>query len=331
MTVVPGQATDSVPDWQATARDILRSIGADTSDLVQCPSRTNSVWATETLVVRISLRPDDSDLIDEAGLVPRLPPGVAAPVPVTSGRLLGHAWSVWRRQPGQNLGELWDQLSLSQQVSAVQDICALLGVLGQTDPSQFSDRANRYPFSYRALDPSYAAQLLEEVRSTGALTAAQAAALASLLHRMHDALPAVPARLAHGDVHFHNFLFHGGRVTTWLDWEATCLGPADLDVDLLLRSLCHPKLAQPQRGPDMMDSPTPEVIRTLGTAAAGPFAALRSLPGLAERLAGYDAAWLSERVVRRARYAPALLPVTIAAVDRLLGGDTLAQRTGWID
>jgi aminoglycoside phosphotransferase (APT) family kinase protein len=80
--------------------------------------------------------------------------------------------------------------------------------------------------------------------------------------------PAVPA-LVHGDYHFGNLLFAGGRVAAVLDWEIAELGPPEVDVACLCVTALRRALPGVNPGGEVAVT-VEDVLRTAGTGYRDP-------------------------------------------------------------
>jgi aminoglycoside phosphotransferase (APT) family kinase protein len=115
----------------------------------------------------------------------------------------------------------------------------------------------------------------------------------------------------HTDLHFRNALVDNGRVSGLIDFEGFRLAPADVELDMLLRSIRW-TLASPRAG-SMDHEMVPRWF-------SEEYPALFAHPRLIERLEVYEALWHLVQLHHWTSSAawtrdPAL------ALDRLLSGD----------
>lgn len=228
------------------ARTVLRNAGLDPAvSIERASSVTNEVWLTPTHVVRVN-RTHDSRLAREALLADVLPRSVGYPRIVAHGHRQGEDWIVSERMPGTPLAHHWPDLSTEERHSAVDQLARRLVALHAT-PAPLD------------LPPIEGAPQLLEVGSedpTGPVVAALERAgrlehvdplllheAAELVERAAPALlPFMATTLVHGDLTFENVLWHEGQVTALLDLEWARPGPADLDLDIVLRCCAYPQL-----------------------------------------------------------------------------------------
>lgn len=192
---------------------------------------SNHVWFAGDIVIRMATAPGHSDLCAEADLVTALPAAVGYPAVVGSGVEDGHDWMATERIAGENLGRVWPDLTIPERLRAIEDLYARLEHVHRTDPGRI-DPARSTPFY--ALDPAAASRDLDGLHDI--LEDSTMRILQEILDNAFEAIPLVPRALVHTDTGPGNTVWDGRRAVP-VDFEFACLGPADLDVESLARSL----------------------------------------------------------------------------------------------
>ena len=231
---------------EARARRALAEAGLDYSmPLERASSVTNEVWISDAYVIRVNRRPNQR-LRREAFLGPLLPPEVHYPEIVAYGGELGADWLIVRRRPGQVLSRQWPSMSTGERRSAIRQFAVLLRNLhGVRCPEDLPEidaapqlLANR---EYGAVAPLLAA--LDGLETMPHVDPRLVVSLREIVEDTHGVLePFDTSHIVHGDLHFENVLWDGRAITALLDFEWARGGPADLDLDVLLRFCAFPYL-----------------------------------------------------------------------------------------
>ncbi|MFP3905838.1 MAG: phosphotransferase family protein [Acidimicrobiales bacterium] len=231
----------------ARARRALQAAFLDIDmPLQRASSVTNEVWIADEYVIRVNRRLDPR-LRREAALAPHLPPEVQYPEIVAYGGKPGSDWLILKRVPGDVLSRCWPAMSPPERREAIHQLAAALRALhGTVTPTDLPDIDSTVPqlLSDRTFSPVM--PLLVAVDRLRELPFIEP----DLLDRT-DALVTTIAKsltpfdantLVHGDLTFENILWDGRRITAMLDFEWARSGPADLDLDVLLRFCALPHL-----------------------------------------------------------------------------------------
>jgi len=231
---------------EARARRALAEAGLDYSiPLERASSVTNEVWLSDQLVIRVNRRPNQR-LRREAYLGPRLPPEVHYPDIVAYGGELGADWLIGRRSPGEVLSRRWPTMSTGERRSAVHQFAQLLRNLHRVRCPDELPEIDAAPQLLANREYGTAEPLLLALQGIGDLPHVDARLVASLQETVeasrHVLEPFDTSHLVHGDLHFENVLWDGRAITALLDFEWARGGPADLDLDVLLRFCAYPYL-----------------------------------------------------------------------------------------
>lgn len=231
---------------EVRARSALQSAGLDPAvPLQRVSSVTNEVWLSPDHAVRVNRGRGDR-LAREAKLAATLPVEVGYPRVLAHGRGSGQDWLVMERVPGEPLAHLWPEMAPVVRRHAVRQIASRLAALHRTEAPEDLPAVDDPP---QLLQPSATDPVAPVL---GALH--QAARLPNVDPILiHDAgelvktaaeslLPVDATTLVHGDVTFENVLWANGEVTALLDVEWARPGPADLDLDVILRCCAYPHL-----------------------------------------------------------------------------------------
>jgi hygromycin-B 7''-O-kinase len=230
------------------ARMVMNQLGWGTAaPLERAPSAANEVWLFDDRVLRISATPGTERLGYEVAVARALPAKVPYPRILDYGRTDATEWLVTERVPGQTLSRSWLGMSEAERRYAVRALGDVLKAIHRTPAPTTGvtppflrgsplDLPHQLPVD-RLLRLIQHARTLRYV-DTGVLDDAR-----TLVERAADALDPEPhPYLVHGDLHLENVLWDGSRVTAVLDFEFARPGPADLDLDILLRFCADPGL-----------------------------------------------------------------------------------------
>jgi aminoglycoside phosphotransferase (APT) family kinase protein len=233
------------------ARQVLHRAGVGSAgDLQRAPSLLNEVWYLGDYVMRISADPERGRLAYEAALAPFLPPEIGYPEVITGGRDSVGEWLILKRLNGSALSRSWPDMRESARRHAVSQLAVALKALHSTPAPVTAEGPLLPPFwgtdtldcphqlpVERLVELCERAEALPNVdRSVLQLAALTAMENANVLDP--DPYPT----LVHGDLHFENVLWDGHDVGAVLDFEFARPGPADLDLDVILRFCADPGL-----------------------------------------------------------------------------------------
>ncbi|MEO7429607.1 MAG: phosphotransferase [Acidimicrobiales bacterium] len=228
------------------ARTALRGAGLDPSaPLERASSVTNEVWLTPTHVVRVN-RSHDNRLAREAMLADVLPSVVGYPHIVARGGSHGEDWLIAERVPGTPLAHHWPDLRPVERRRAVQQLALRLAAIHATESPADLPPVSGTPqlLEVGAVDPTL--PVIEALGRAARLDHVDVLLIreaSELVARLESALqPFTATTLVHGDVTFENVLWHAGDITALLDVEWARSGPADLDLDIVLRCCAYPQL-----------------------------------------------------------------------------------------
>lgn len=231
---------------RARAVRALTDVGLPTDGLVRADSVTNEVWLTEHYVVRVN-RDASPRLYREAVLSQVLPPEVGYPPIVQHGGDIGSDWLVLERIPGVPLSRAWPTMSVAERRRAVSQLAQRLRAIHST----VCPRLEGLGAVPQLLDPAPTGaqaviRLLESIDQAARLPNVDPAIMgeaADMVTRLCSALdPFDSHTIVHGDLTFENVMWDGHDVAAMLDFEFARPGPADLDLDVLLRFVCLPQL-----------------------------------------------------------------------------------------
>lgn len=231
----------------ARARRALQSAFLDIDmPLERASSVTNEVWISDEYVIRVNRRLDPR-LRREAALAPHLPPEVRYPEIVAYGGKPGSDWLILKRVPGKVLARCWPDMTNHERREAIHQLAGALRALHCTQtPADLPDIDSTAPqlLSNRTFSPVM--PLLVAIDRLRELPNMQADLLdrteALVVDTSKSLTPFNSTRLVHGDLTFENILWDGKKITALLDFEWARSGPADLDLDVLLRFCALPHL-----------------------------------------------------------------------------------------
>lgn len=229
----------SMETIESIAASIFARYGVDFATARRAGGWTNAVWLTEELVLRLSTRGENEDLLREARLADFFPPNVGYPTIVEKGKTDGLVWSLAARLPGISLGEAWDDLSWEERTTALQDLWERAQGVHSVPVSELPEFVPRRAW-FNSTDPDEAEASLIRLTETGLFSSSESQALRNALDRFWCALLTAPCVLCHGDLTLDNAVWHEGRVISLLDFEFAVRAPIQLDLNHLVKSAFHP-------------------------------------------------------------------------------------------
>jgi aminoglycoside phosphotransferase len=193
---------------------------------------SNDVWTADDIVLRVAKTPGSSDLLAEADIAAGLEPAVGYPAVLGCGRHDRHEWMAMRRLPGRNLAAVWPTISPDERARAVSDLWTRLSAVHRTD-TRCVRPLPLTPF-YR-LDHDAA---VGDLDGLDVLDDGTHRTLRDVLRVGFDAMAGEPIVLNHTDAGPGNAVWDGKHAIP-IDFEFASLGPADLDIENVARSLTH--------------------------------------------------------------------------------------------
>lgn len=266
---------------------VARTVGFSSVDeAVRLASDSNDAWRIGDSVLRICWRGDAQRLHREALLLERLPPSVPHPELLGVGDVDGLSWTVTRWvADAPNLADVWYSMPERDRDGAVAQLAAAMETLHAWEPDDLvrASLAERAPAAtitdvlgadLNPLPVDRALQLIEPARQVRFGDSDVIEELASRLESLRhvDDLDSGGGVVVHGDLHLNNVMWSGGRIAAIVDFEWARLGPADLELQPLLR----PEPGHP-----------PEIVGQI----ARYYSALVSDPDTVDRLWLYDLAF----------------------------------------
>ncbi|MEO6987204.1 MAG: aminoglycoside phosphotransferase family protein [Aquihabitans sp.] len=231
---------------RARAMSALAQVGLSAEGLERADSVTNEVWLTPEYAVRVN-RDASLRLYRESVLSMALPASVGYPAMVQHGGEVGSDWLILERVPGKPLSRWWPTMTEDDRRSAVRQLAERLRTIhsipcprldGLVDVPQLLDRA---PTGQQAVG-----RLLNALRRLEKSPFVDAGVLRDTAHHIRDHAGALDpfdaTTIVHGDLTFENVLWDGEKITAMIDFEFARPGPADLDLDVLLRFCALPQL-----------------------------------------------------------------------------------------
>jgi len=191
---------------------------------------SNDVWTAGEIVLRVARKPGSSDLLAEAETADRLDPAVGYPAVLGRGRHDGHEWMAMQRLPGHNLAAVWPTMSWNERRRAIMDLWTRLTSVHSTDTRGLQPLA---PTPFYCLDHVAAVRDLHDLN---VLDESTYRTLQRVLRDGFDTIADQPTVLNHTDAGPGNAVWDGEHAIP-IDFEFASLGPADLDIENLARSL----------------------------------------------------------------------------------------------
>jgi aminoglycoside phosphotransferase (APT) family kinase protein len=236
------------PAARLRATAALAEAGLPGLALERVASNANEVWFAGPYVLRVCPVPDGWQLSNEARIATHLPDAVPHPRIVAGGRTSYGEWLLLERLEGEVLSRAWPAMREGARVEAVRQLGEALRALHATPLDGIEDLFGDEDTLEcpHQLPPSRVLQLLRRADTITSVDRRLLDAAREIVFRHRDSLDEdEPEVLVHGDLHFENVLWDGERVTALLDLEWSRPGPADLDLDILLRYCADPTDSRP--------------------------------------------------------------------------------------
>ncbi|HSL57996.1 MAG TPA: aminoglycoside phosphotransferase family protein [Acidimicrobiales bacterium] len=278
----------------ARARRALQTARLDVDMVLErASSVTNDVFLSDEYVIRVNRRLDPR-LAREAALAPHLPPEVRCPPIVAyGGGPHGADWLIVERVPGIVLARAWPTMTDDQRREAIRQQAGILRALHTTPvPDDLIEIEATVPqlLSSRTFYPVMPLLVaLDRLRLEAHVDHDLVDRVEQIVVETADSLvPFDSATLIHGDLTFENVMWDGEQITALLDFEWARPGPADLDLDVLLRFCAHPYL---HVAPDYEHLARPETYESVPWWLAEDYPALFQFPRQLERMRLYSIAF----------------------------------------
>jgi hygromycin-B 7''-O-kinase len=178
-----------------------------------------------------------------------LPPALGYPHLIAYGGDLSSDWLVIERLPGRPLSRCWPTMSQHDRRTAVEQFGERLRLLHTTPAPDLPPlRDQPHLLEPAASGIEAVAPLIAGLRRAAGLPRVDPRLMMDLEAMIEETCPALEPfdapTLVHSDLTFENVLWDPAQrtVTAILDFEWARRGPADLDLDVLLRCVAYPKL-----------------------------------------------------------------------------------------
>ncbi len=228
----------------ARARQALEASGlANDGPMVRAHSTRNEVFLSDDYAIRLNRQPNER-LRREAKLCHALPKRPWTPTVVAYGGGVGSDYLIVERREGSPLSRWWPDMRTSQRREAIAQLASCLRELHEIRSPASLPTIAKPPHMLRSgLQPTGPLwRGITALRRNRFVDADVLSLMESKLRRAEEALPEIDGnQLIHGDLSFENILWDGSTITGLLDFEWCRGGPADLDLDVLLRFCAIPK------------------------------------------------------------------------------------------
>ncbi len=232
-------------DIRREVERVLSQHGLAMDGLTVSDGFANVVLLTERPVVRLNSGRFSGAFAHEANVLTRLPGNVPHPQPIAHGlRQAGGEYLILERLPGVNLDTAWSGMSeadrrmvaleLGETIRALHALpvatwMANPWVANALEIGAWGDAYHAPPAHFRAMVES-AVTSRPDLRSL-------LNNVARFIAERLAAFEPEPSVFTHTDLHFRNVILDGGHVTGLIDFEGSRLGPPDIELDMLLRSM----------------------------------------------------------------------------------------------
>jgi hygromycin-B 7''-O-kinase len=246
----------------------------------------NLVMMTPEVVIRLNEGRFPQAFAHEARVLAHLPDHIPHPRVVAHGqRETGGEYLILERLPGQRLDEAWDSLAAEDRTRIVGDLAGITRQLHGLPPAGWMENpwvrdalgSHRWRDAYHA-PPEAAPLVIESATNIRPDQRALLDRVAAFVAERMDMFGDEPDVFLHTDLHIRNVLVDRERITGLIDYEGSRRGPADTELDMLLRSV-------------RADLAASGDARAFVTAFRDGYPSLFAHPALVARLEVYEALW----------------------------------------
>ncbi len=271
----------------------MRSSGlAHDGELTHASSTRNEVFLSEHHVIRVNRQPSQR-LSREAELCAAMPNLAWAPTVVAYGGEVGADYLIVERHRGGPLSRWWPDMDDNQRaraISQLSDILQELHAIERPASVPFIDSPPQMLNPVSVGNP--VSPLYEGLERLSKIPTVDLDLVSLAKTKLAEMAPSLDDHtdnyLVHGDVTFENVLWDGQRITALVDFEWCRGGPADLDLDVLLRYFAIP---HGHVAPDYVDRTRPQDYLRAPQWLLDAYPSLFSHESLANRLWTYALAF----------------------------------------
>lgn len=224
---------------------ILETRGLPNGELTLTDGFANVVVLTPSHVVRLNSGRFPQAFLHEARVLSHLPGDIPHPVAVAHGhRDAGGEYLVLERLPGDNLQAIWSTMSPGDQQQIIFDLAEItqqLHALPKADwmrNAWMDDVLVAHPWqdAYHA-PPWVSLDLIESAMTARPDLKEVLGETSQFIDQRLYAFGNEVTMFIHTDLHFRNVMVANGQITGLIDFEGSRLGPPDVELDMLLRTL----------------------------------------------------------------------------------------------
>jgi aminoglycoside phosphotransferase (APT) family kinase protein len=156
--------------------------------------------------------------------------------------LLANPYMIYKKVAGENLYNVWHQLSSVQRQNVVRTLCGLLKSINNTNLSDLPDGTEIEQLTnWKEKITSTIETYLAKAAQMQTLTGAEIKSVQQFIDRNAVVLDEQRMALVYWDVHFDNVLVEGDTITGLLDFERTEYASIDFVLDTVKRMVDFPK------------------------------------------------------------------------------------------
>jgi scyllo-inosamine 4-kinase len=193
----------------------------------------------DDLVLRLSTKKESKNLLHEARLSAFFPSEVGYPHVVETGTTAGYAWTLAKKLPGRSLGDVWDDLSWRERMTALQGLWARAQAVHSVPCKDIATIVSRRAW-FNSTNPEEAEVSLTRLTKERIFNKTETFVLRDALAHFWEVLPSAPCVLCHGDLTMDNAVWHEGQVIALLDFEFAVMAPVQLDLNHLVKCAFGP-------------------------------------------------------------------------------------------
>ncbi len=130
-----GRDSELIRHLKSIAEGIFHRYGINFKDAKRAGGWSNATWLADGLALRLSVQQGKEDIRREAKLALLLPPEVGYPPILETGVTDGYEWSLSKKIPGNNLGEIWPTLDWDQRMAALPQLWKKVAAVHSVDIS----------------------------------------------------------------------------------------------------------------------------------------------------------------------------------------------------
>lgn len=156
--------------------------------------------------------------------------------------IMPNNYMLYHRIDGDNLYNVWHELTNEMRKSLIKQLCAILKTIINTDTADLLRSTSlKQPSSWKEVILDRITKYTEVCQHAGTISDQDVNAIKEFVAKYSHCLDEQRMALVYWDAHFDNVLVKGGTIVGLLDFERTELASIDFTLDIVRRMVNFPK------------------------------------------------------------------------------------------